>query len=1012
VAYRQRNGESSVVSLRFFLEEPLGSEPAQSYPELDKDLDFGGITIPQPGCIRGRRAAAFVISTHAQARTIALAKRRTPSVMLAGNLIPVTMPDAPAPTTAFDSLLATKLYIPSPRPHRVPRPRLTARLEAGVARPLTLVSAPAGFGKSTLLAEWIETAGRQVAWVSLDEGDDDPARFLGYAVTALGQLAPGLGEETLTLLRYLPGVQDATPARLEPVLTGWLNEVHARGQDLVLVLDDYHAVESPAVHAAVQFLLDRLPPCLHLVLSTRVDPPLRLSRLRARGQLCELRARDLRFNSQEAADFLNQAMGLALSTADVEALEERTEGWAVGLQMAALSLQGRRDVEGFIAQFTGSHRFVLDYLTDEVLSRQPAPVRDFLLRTAILTRLSAPLCDALLGEETGAEAGSAQAILETLDAANLFLIPLDDTRTWYRYHHLFGTLLRHQLERQEGKAGVAALHERALDWYAANGYPEDALEHALAAGALDRATELISAHALPRLMRADAGTVIRWLRSLPAAWLDRRPELRLTLAWALVARFEIQLAEEQVCAAERAFAAGADPETDGNLAILRGLLTLAAGRTGEAIELYERALERLPESADFLRGLLFLELGTAHLIADDLPAAEGFFARSRTANERAGNTFRVLVSEWHLAEIRIAQGRLHEAYDLARQSLRRAEEDGRNSPGAAMAHGVLAEIEREWNDLPAAVELAGRAWQLGKHGEIANGLLVGSFTMARVLQSLGDYPGALAALDRAEEIMNRAGAPRFAEVIHALRAGIQLDQGRSEGDGEALEAAARWAQGSGLLDGWREALAGGRFPGVHRRELAFLVVARIQLARGDTGAARALLADLLALAERSGRVHSQVEVLILESLVRKAQGDAAGALAALRGALILAEPGRFVRTFLDAGPEIDGMIRQAISASGLSPDYARRLAEAFGTEEALPEVAAPEMPPQALPEPLTEREVEVLRLIATGLSNADAGGRLFIAPSTVKKHLENIYAKLGTRNRTQAIARARGAGLL
>jgi LuxR family maltose regulon positive regulatory protein len=922
------------------------------------------------------------------------------------------MPDAPAPTTAFDSLLATKLYIPSPRPHRVPRPRLTARLEAGVARPLTLVSAPAGFGKSTLLAEWIETAGRQVAWVSLDEGDDDPVRFLGYAVTALGQLAPGLGEETLTLLRYLPGVQGATPARLEPVLTGWLNEVHARGEDLVLVLDDYHAVESPAVHAAVQFLLDRLPPCLHLVLATRVDPPLRLSRLRARGQLCELRARDLRFNSQEAADFLNQAMGLALSTADVEALEERTEGWAVGLQMAALSLQGRRDVEGFIAQFTGSHRFVLDYLTDEVLSRQPAPVRDFLLRTAILTRLSAPLCDALLG----AEAGSGQTILEALDAANLFLIPLDDTRTWYRYHHLFGTLLRHQLERQEGTAGVAALHERALDWYAANGYPEDALEHALAAGALDRATELISAHALPRLMRADAGTVIRWLRSLPAAWLDRRPELHLTLAWALVARFELQLAEQAVRAAERALGAGAGPETGGNLAILRGLLTLAAGRTGEAIELYERALERLPEGADFLRGLLFLELGTAHLIADDLPAAERFFAQSRTANERAGSTFRVLVSEWHLAEIRIAQGRLHEAADLARQSLRRAAEDGRNSPGAAMAHGVLAEIEREWNDLPAAVELAGRAWQLGKHGEIANGLLVGSFTMARVLQSLGDFPGALAALDRAEEIMNRAGQPRFAEVIHALRAGIQLDRGHSEGDAEALEAAARWAQGSGLLDGWREALAGGRFPGVHRRELAFLVVARILLAQGNLSAAGALLTDLLALAERSGRVHSQVEVLILESLVRKNQGDVAGALAALRGALTLAEPGGFVRTFLDAGPEIAGMIRQAISAAGLSPDYARRLAEAFGTGAAMPEAAAVAMPAAApsqdMSEPLTEREVEVLRLIATGLSNADAGGRLFIAPSTVKKHLENIYAKLGTRNRTQAIARARAAGLL
>jgi LuxR family maltose regulon positive regulatory protein len=913
-----------------------------------------------------------------------------------------------APET-LDSLLATKLYIPAPRPNRVPRPRLTARMEAGAAGPLTLVSAPAGFGKSTLLSEWIHTGGRPVAWVSLDEGDNDPVRFLGYLVTALRKLHPGLGEDALTAIRH---VQSPSPRTLDPILTGLLNEAHTLDRDLVLVLDDYHAIESAEVHRVTQFLLDRLPPRMHLVIATRVDPPLHLSRLRARGQLCELRARDLRFTSQEAADFLNQAMGLSLSTADVEALEERTEGWAVGLQMAALSLQGRRDVEGFIEQFTGSHRFVLDYLTDEVLSRQPGAVREFLLRTSILTRLSAPLCDALLGQDSGGH--DAQSILETLDAANLFLIPLDDTRTWYRYHHLFGTLLRHQFERQVGAAGMAALHERAGDWYAAHGHPEDALEHALAAGALDRATELISEHAMPRLMAADAGTVIRWIRALPPEWLDRRPELRLTYAWALVAQLELKAAEAQLEAAERTLGGDrVEAEIEAHLLTLRGLLVRTAGGAREAIGLYRQAFERLGEDSHFLRGLLSLELGIAYLTTGDLNAAEAAFEEARTASDRAGNTFGVLGAEWHLAEILIASGRLHDALDLARRSLRHAEErGGRNAPGGAMAHGVLAEIRREWNDLPAAVELAGRAWELGKRGEIANGLLVGSLYMGRVLQSLGDFPGALAALDRAEEIMERTGQPVWTALIHLLRAGIQLSQSRVEGNPAALEEATRWARDFGLLSDWREGFE-KKLPGIHRCEFPYLIVARILTAQGDSDTALELLAGILDGAENGGRVHSVLEILALEAVIRHGRGEREAALDCLRRALPRAEPEGFVRVFVDEGPELAGLIQEA-ARGAVSPDYARRLIEAFGVKVPEMPAAAPPRPsaPTETSEALSEREVEVLQLIATGLSNADAGRKLFIAPSTVKKHLENIYSKLGTRNRTQAIARAREAGLL
>lgn len=907
------------------------------------------------------------------------------------------MSDRPATAQPLDSLLATKLYIPALRTHRVPRPRLTQRLEAGAAGPLTLISAPAGFGKSTLLSEWIHASGRSVAWVSLDEGDNDLVRFLCYAVTALQKLHPGLGDDALTTLRH---AQSPDAVALEPVLTGLLNEIHALGQDLVLVLDDYHVIETPAIHQALQFLLDRLPPRMHGVVATRVDPPFNLSRLRARGQLTELRARDLRFTPQEAADFLNQAMGLALSAEDVEALEERTEGWAVGLQMAALSLQGRQDVERFIGDFTGSHRFVLDYLTDEVLSRQPEPVREFLLRSSVLSRLSAPLCEALTGRD------DAQDILERLDAANLFLIPLDDTRTWYRYHHLFGTLLRHQLERQAGRPAVAALHERASQWYSDHGHPEDALEHALAAGAMDRATELVTEHALPRLMRADAGTVIRWIRSLPAEWLERRPKLRLSYAWALVSQLELKAAAEHVDAAEDALEAAPDADLTGHVEVLRGMLTRTAGRNREAIALYHSALDWLPEDSHFVRGVLFLDTGTAWLGLDGLAAAEEAFEAARRECARIGNTFCVLLAEWHLAELHLAQGRLHKAAELARESLRSAAgRDGQTIPAAAMARGILADVRREWNDLPGAVEEAAEAWELGKRGEIASGLLSGSLSMSRVLSSLGDFPGALTALGRAEEVIRRTGQPHWLESILSFRAGVQLRQARVEGDAEALEAASRWARDSGLLGSWRNGPVTDAFNDIHRRDFAHLVIARLLLARGETAQALELLAALLAMAEETGRAHSVIEVLCLEALARNLQGDRQGAVAVLGRALALAEPEGYVRLFADEDPVLAGLIAEA-APDAVSPEYARKLLEAFGIEK--PARAEP----REAAEPLSDRELEVLRLIATGLSNADAGRRLHIAPSTVKKHLENIYAKLGTRNRTQAIARARDIGVL
>lgn len=921
------------------------------------------------------------------------------------------MPERPRTAPALDSLLATKLYIPAPRPNRVPRPRLTDRLEAGVGGALTLISAPAGFGKSTLLSDWIHESGRTVGWVSLDEGDSDPVRFLCYAVTALADAHPGLGDDAIAALRE---ARSAEPEVLEPVLRGLLNEIHGLSKDLILVLDDYHVVSSPGVHQAVQFLLDRMPPQLHLVLSTRVDPPLHLSRLRARGQLTELRAKDLRFTPQEAADFLNQAMGLGLSAKDVEALEERTEGWAVGLQMAALSLQGRRDVGGFIEQFTGSHRFVLDYLTDEVLSRQRQGVRDFLLHTSILSRLSGPLADAVTGRDDG------QAVLEELDAANLFLIPLDDTRTWYRYHHLFGTLLSHQLERKAGTTGVAALHEKASAWYAANGLPEDALEHALAAGAFDRAVAIVEENALPRLMRGDVGAPLRWVRRLPAEKLRTRPRLGMGQAWSLTLNLQWAEAEGAVAEAERALEVNPDPEVALQASVLRGFLARVRGEAQRSTALLREVVEEVPREDRFLRSLVTLDLGIACREEGDTAAARTVLEEARTLALESENVLVLVIAQAHLAEMEVDAGRLRRGLELDQEGLRLAGKLSSRSGPSPGPLGVpytgMAAIHYEWGDLETASDYAFRAVELGRRGGLGGNILHGMVVLVRVRQARGDFAGAFEALAEAEGVMRRTGVPHWMMALDSYRSRLLLAQARAEGTEPPVEEVTRWAREAGLLPDWRRPSDTRIFLPVYPPEFAHLTLARLFLARGDYGEALGLLRWLREPAEAAGRLRALLDMLALETLVRNASGDKDGALQTLRHALALGEPEGFVRTFADKGTAMGALIAEA-APGHVSPDYARRLLGAFGKPEVvyLPvsvfEATAPAKGLEPA-EPLSEREIEVLRLIATGLSNADAGKRLFIAPSTVKKHLENIYSKLGTRNRTQAIARAREAGLL
>jgi LuxR family maltose regulon positive regulatory protein len=868
---------------------------------------------------------------------------------------------------------------------------------------LALVSAPAGFGKSTVLSDWVHGRQRPVAWVSLDRGDNDPVRFLGYLVTALRAVHPGVGEEALAVLR--------TPSPPEPaaVLTGLLNEILALSEDVVLILDDYHEIEARPVHDALQLILDHLPRRLLLVLATRMDPPLSLSRLRARGQLLELRAADLRFTGGESAAFLNEVMGLSLTIDEIAALGDRTEGWAAGLQMAALSLRGREDSAAFIEHFTGSHRYILDYLTDEVLSRQPPEVRAFLIDTSVLKRLSGPLCDAVSGR------GDSQGLLEDLETANLFLIPLDDERRWFRWHHLFGTLLEHQLDRRSGKDGTAERHRRASAWYAANSFPEDALEHALAAGDLDRAAELVEANAIPRLIRGDARSVLRWIGALPPERVARCPWLSVALAWTLISGLRTTEAERHIRDAEQAIADGApaDAELRGNLGILRGIVLSTHGRPHEAEEHFQAALEQVhPES--FARGAALVQQGIARVILHDLDGGEARLTEARSFNLRQGHFLGALIAQWYLGRIAWMRGRLRAAVALYGEGLRIVGgESGRPGPGAGMFLAGLSEVRWELNDLEEAESLAHQAIELGRRVALGPNIVPALLVLGRIRQMRGDFDGARQAIDDAAATMGNA-VPPFWEILQdAYREHFRLDRARRTGDSVSTAEALRWVRTCSLLPPESEPADLTMLMPSPFQEFVCLTAMRALLSAGVIEEGLRRLVRLRERLSAAGYGQVEMECLVLEARVRHEQGEDEAAAVALARALALAEPEGAVRLFLEEGPELIPLLENAI-ARGHTPAFARRLLEAFGATA--PTALNPSVPrlvsAPAVSDALSDREVEVLRLIAGGLSNSEVGRKLFIAASTVKKHLENVYGKLEVRNRTEAVTRAREMGLM
>jgi LuxR family maltose regulon positive regulatory protein len=894
-------------------------------------------------------------------------------------------------------LLKTKLYIPPVRPELVPRPRLIERLNAGLHHKLTLISAPAGSGKTTLVAEWLHSLkARASAWLSLAADDNDPARFFTYLIAALETVQADVGADARALL------QSPQHPPLKAVLTMLLNSIAAMPTDFVLVLDDYHAVEQQPIHDALTFLLDHLPPQMHLVIASRVDPPLHLARLRTRSQLSELRTADLRFTPDEAAAFLNQAMGLNLSPGDVAALEARTEGWIAGLQLAALSMRDKdaERVADFIADFSGSHRHVIDYLAEEVMAQQPDEIHDFLCQTAILDRLTAPLCDAVAGRDDSDE------ILRQLEQANLFLVPLDERREWYRYHHLFADFLRNYLGRDQPDR-VPELHRRAAGWYEQNRLITAAIDHALSAGDFERAARLVEQVAEATLMRSEAATLMGWMEALPDDEVRARP---------ILSTYHAGLQLMDGCppdVLEARLQEAMEADTTGTVSIgvaaIRAFLAAHQGDTRQGIELARRALELLPQESLVLRSFVVGFLGLNYLYSGDVVAATQTLNEAARIGQRVGNLLAAVVALCYSAELSVLQGQLYQAQSFYNQALEMGvDSQGRPRPIAGLALAGLGQLLREWNDLEAATRHLVEGIELSrKWGEV--GAVQGYVGLALVRQAQGDVEGAREAIQTARQLAIEFDATEK-DILSVTMCQVRLWV--AQGD---IEAALRWVEERGLdsRDELEKEVSSASSP-LHRA-LEYTALARVCIAQGQFDEALEVLGPLLQAAESAGWTGPVIEILALRALALQEQGKTAQALTALRRALSLAEPGGYVRIFADEGQpmaELLSALSRQRSLTGPLQTYVSKLLSAFELEGSKLQVEGSPVRPSTLIEPLSERELEVLRLIATGMSNREAAEKLVVATSTVKKHLQNIYGKLGVHNRTQAIARANALGLL
>jgi LuxR family transcriptional regulator, maltose regulon positive regulatory protein len=904
-------------------------------------------------------------------------------------------------------VLATKLFAPARRPQLVARPIVAGRLDTTLdpGHRLTLVSAPAGFGKTTLLSDWLADLDQRqpdarVGWLSLDDGDNDLTRFMAHFVAALQ--AAELNVDAAVL-------ESLSAASAADALTTLVNDIAEAGQQepgkqWVVVLDDYHVIEASEVHEAVTFLLDHLPDHLHLVMATRSDPPLPLARLRSRGQLTELRAADLRFTPAEAREFLNRVMGLELTEADVDALEDRTEGWIAGLQLAALSLRGiadRTEVADFISAFTGSNRFIIDYLIDEVLARQPPQVRDFLLRTAVLDRLNGPLCDAVTGGTDGTRT------LADLERGNLFVVPLDTERSWYRYHHLFADVLHARLLAEHPEQ-VPDLHQRASAWFATSGLVADAVRHALAAEDFDRAAYLIE-EALPQIRptRQD-GLLLTWVRSLPEPVVRRSPVLCILSSWSLLMFGDLDAAESRLDDAEAALAAGArDPDlaamwadtedlrtAPATVSVYRAALAQARGDVAGTVRHARHVLDLAGPEDHFLRGAGSGYFGLAAWAAGHVEEALSTFSDAASSLQAAGNFIDALDTTIPLADMWIAAGKPSRARRLYEQALQTVTANGPPYPRAtADLHVGLAELDRELDDLPSAEEHLELARVLAERASITENRYRRYVVMAQVRAASGDYDAATSLLDQAETLYRRGFYPEV-RPIAAMKARVQI----AAGD---LSSAGVWADDQGIsIDDQPDYL----------HEYEHLTLARLQLARHQAVAAVLDLLDRLrAAAAETKRDGSVREIRVLQALAHHACGDLPQALAALRqGFVDTPEPDSYTRLYLDEGAPMLTLLYDATRV----PDPAMHAQVRRVLERATPSVAAAAEPQQALTEPLSDRELQVLRLLDGELTGPEIARELYVTVNTLRTHTKRIFTKLDVTTRAAAVRRGHERGLL
>ncbi len=896
-------------------------------------------------------------------------------------------------------LLQTKLYIPRPQPGLVHRERLIKRLDEGLKGKLILVSAPAGFGKTSLLGEWLAFSKHKITWLSLDQSDRDPTRFWTYFIAALQKLRENLGEHALALLREQGQLRPAT----EYFLTLLLNEIAAFPDDFVFILDDYHIIDTPEINEGLTFLLDHVSSQMHLILTGRSDPPLPLAHWRARNQLAEIRADDLCFTSEEAATLLNQRMGLNLSPGDIAALEMRTEGWIVGLQLAALSMQGRTDITEFITTFTGSNHYIVDYLTEEVLQRQSESVRSFLRHTCVLDQLCDSLCEAVT------EHGGNQDMLEHLEQANLFTISLDDNRQWYRYHHLLAEMLRNRLQHTHPER-IPDLHRRAGEWYEHNGFTHDAVRHALAAGESVWAARMVERHVEEILRRGEGETLRGWLTALPQELVRSRPRLALAQVIAAFNTGHIQAAEPLLKDAEQALAATALSEpyepsigkgmsmlanVPASIALLRASLAANRGDAERTTELVRWAQAHMAEDEQGPRISVRWNLAQADWIRGRLSEAEHAFAGIVAEGRETGEPHLTLTAGSVLGRIQRAQGRLEAAFRTYQEGLEFAARTGPTVVlSAAAPHVGMAELFYERNQLEQALRHAGEGISLGRQLTSTQSLATGLATLAWIRKAMEDPAGAQEAMDEAYQVMPNLEIVALHNPVPAERARLLLAQGD-------VKEVARWVEERGLKEEDE--------PG-YARELEYLVLARYLLSRNMTERTLALLEPLGAAAKAQARMGSVIEIQVLQTLGFQAAGKADQAMKVLAETLLQAEPEGYIRTFVDEGGPMAALLHRALSR-GVTPDYTSRLLASFpsigrGVEVSLYPVTF------SFNESLSERELEVLRLLASGASNQEIAEELSIALTTARKHVSNIISKLGVNNRTQAVSRGRDLGLL